>query len=73
MKIKENREKTTELTEREKRIIKYIALGWTDEAISKEVGCALPTVRQAVSKILQKTNVFNRPALIFWACKNGLV
>lgn len=73
MKIRENREKTTELTEREKRIIKLIALGWTDEVISKEIGCSMVTVRQSVSKILQKTNVFNRPALIFWACKNGLV
>ena len=73
MKIKENREKTTELTERERSIIKYIAAGWTDEAISNQIGCAMPTVRQAVSKILQKTNVFNRPALIYWACKNGLV
>ena len=73
MKIKENREKTTELTEREKNIIKYIALGWTDEDISHEIGCAVVTVRQSVSRILQKTNVFNRPALIFWACKNGLV
>ena len=73
MKIRENREKTTELTEREKHIIKLIALGWTDEAISEEIGCGMSTVRQSVSKILQKTNVFNRPALIFWACKNGLV
>lgn len=73
MKIKGNREKTTELTDREKHIIKLIALGWTDECISKEVGCATVTIRQTVSRILQKTNVFNRPALIFWACKNGLV
>lgn len=73
MEIKSNREKTTELTEREKLIIKYIAAGWTDDAISNEIGCATPTVRQSVSRILQKTDVFNRPALIFWACKNGLM
>ena len=73
MKIKENREKKTELTDREKHIIKLIALGWKDEDISQEIGCATITIRQSVSRILQKTNVFNRPALIFWACKNGLV
>ena len=73
MKIKAKKEKTTELTEREKNIIKYIAHGWNDEEISQEVGCAIGTLRQAVSKILEKTNVSNRPSLIFYACKNGLV
>ena len=73
MKIKANREKTKELTDRERNIIKYIAHGWKDEEISKEVGCAMGTLRQSVSKILEKTNVSNRPSLIFYACKNGLV
>lgn len=73
MKIKTNREKTKELTEREKTIIKYIAHGWKDEDISKELGCAAITIRQSVSRILKKTNVINRPALIFWACTNNQV
>ena len=73
MKIKENREKTTELTEREKAIIKYIAHGWKDEATCQKIGCAAITLRQSVSKILKKTNVSNRSALIFYACKNGII
>lgn len=73
MKIKSNRKKTTELTEREIQIIEYIGLGWTDEEISKKVGCAPITIRQSVSKILKKKDLFNRPSLIMWACKNGVV
>ena len=73
MEIQKNREKTTELTEHEKNIIKYIAHGWKDEEISKEIGCGTGTLRQSISKILGKTNVSNRPSLVFYACKNGLV
>ena len=73
MEIKENKEKTTELTEHEKKIIKYIAHGWKDEEISKDTGCSMGTLRQTVSKVLEKANVRNRPSLVFWACKNNLV
>ena len=73
MKIKSNRKKTTELTEREIQIIEYIGLGWTDEEISKKVGCAPITIRQSVSRILKKKNLFNRPSLIMWACKNDVL
>jgi len=73
MKIKTNRKKTTELTEREVQIIEYISLGWTDEEISKKIGCARQTVRQSVSRILEKKNLFNRPSLIKWACDNDVI
>ena len=73
MEIQANRKKTKKLTYREKQIIKLIAHGWKDEEISQKMGCGLQTVRQSVSRILQKLDVINRPALIFYACKNGLV
>lgn len=73
MKFKENRKKTTELTEREIKIIEYIGLGWKDEEISKKMGCAQQTVRQTVSRIIKKKNLFNRPSLIMWACKNNVI
>ena len=73
MEIKSKKKKTTELTEHEKLIIKYIAHGWNDEEISNEIGCGTSTLRQSISKILEKTNVNNRPSLIFFACKNDLV
>lgn len=73
MEIKTNRKKTTELTEREIKIIEYIGSGWTDEEISKKIGCTCQTIRQSVSRMLKKKNLFNRPSLIMWACKNNVV
>lgn len=73
MKFKANREKTTELTEREIKIIEYIGLGWKDEEICKKMGCSQQTIRQSVSRMIKKKNLFNRPSLIMWACKNNIV
>ena len=62
------------LTEREITLIKYIAAGWTDPEISKKLGISTSYIRSdLINKILEKAAVTNRPSLVYWATKNGVI
>ena len=58
------------LTKREKEILKYIALGKTNDEIAKKLNISVLTVKTHVRNIYSKINVPNRIQAIFWVTKN---
>jgi len=60
------------LTKREKEILKYIALGKTNEEIAHKLNISILTVKTHVRNIYSKINVPNRIQAIFWVTKNFL-
>lgn len=58
------------LTKREKEILKFIALGKTNEEIAKKLNISILTVKTHVRNIYSKINVPNRIQAIFWVTKN---
>lgn len=60
------------LTKREKEILKYIALGKTNEEIANKLHISILTVKTHVRNIYNKINVPNRIQAIFWVTKNYL-
>lgn len=57
-------------TNREKNIIEYIKLGFSNKQIAKTLYISLGTVKKHVSSIINKTNAINRVNLIFILAKN---
>lgn len=72
MKLKQKK-RDSNITEREKEIIKLIANGFNDYEIGLFLKLSHQTIRQCVVKILSKTETCNRPQLIYWACQNKLI
>ncbi len=57
-------------TNREKDIIEYIKLGYSNKQIAKTLYISLGTVKKHVSSIINKANAINRVNLIFILAKN---
>ena len=57
-------------TNREKNIIEYIKLGYSNKQIAKTLYISLGTVKKHISSIINKTNAINRVNLIFILAKN---
>lgn len=62
-----------ELTERELNVIKLVADGKTSEESSRELGVAVCTIKHHISAALTKTQTNNRPSLVAYAFRNGLI
>jgi DNA-binding NarL/FixJ family response regulator len=62
-----------QLTDREREILRRIALGETNQAIAVALHISSPTVRAHVSSILAKLGVSNRTLAALYAQKQGLV
>jgi DNA-binding NarL/FixJ family response regulator len=62
-----------DLTEREREILRRLALGDTNQAIAAALHISAPTVRAHVSSILSKLGVTNRTQAALIAQKQGLV
>ena len=60
-------------TNREKNIIEYIKLGYSNKQIAKTLYISLGTVKKHVSSIINKTNAINRVNLIFILAKNKYI
>lgn len=60
------------LTEREMEVMKYVAKGYDNKEIAKEMFLAEGTVRNMISKILEKTELKDRTQLAVYAVKHGL-
>jgi len=60
------------LTKREKEILKYIALGKTNDEIAGKLNISVLTVKTHVRNIYNKISVPNRIQAIFWVTKNYL-
>lgn len=63
---------TIRLTKREKEILKYIALGKTNDEIARKLNISILTVKTHVRNIYNKIKVPNRIQAIFWVTKNFL-
>jgi LuxR family transcriptional regulator, positive regulator of biofilm formation len=61
------------LTKREKEILRFLALGKTNDQIANKLNISILTVKTHVSNIYRKLNVPNRLQAIFWATKNFLI
>ena len=61
------------LTNREKEVLKYICMGYTNEEISKALIISSHTTKAHVKAILKKFNLKNRTIAAYFAGKNHLV
>ena len=73
METKKRINKKTELTNRERQLIESIAGGFNDFETSERLGLTAQSIRVQVTKILKKTETINRPHLVYWAFKNGVI
>lgn len=71
-KIKEGDRFYNELTEREKEILRLIALGGTNKEIAKKLGIAEKTVKNHISNIFQILHVNNRTKAALYAIDKKL-
>lgn len=69
----ETKDKTLNLTDREKEIIVSIAGGFNDNETGEKLGIKPTSLRQMVKAILDKTQSNNRAQLIFWATQNNII
>ena len=73
MEIKQRIKKRKDLTEKQVKLLEYIAAGWNDEEIAAQMNIKMPTVRFNLSKIYDKTGTCNRPHLVAWAFRNSII
>lgn len=64
---------TPDLTDRQCELLPYLAAGWSNEEIARELKVAERTVRTHVSHILNTLNTTNRTTLALWALAAGQV
>jgi DNA-binding NarL/FixJ family response regulator len=67
-----NEELKQKLTERELDVVKLVAEGYDNKEIAKELFLSDGTVRNIISKILEKLNLKDRTQLAVYAVKHGL-
>lgn len=63
---------SVKLTEREKDVIRLVAQGYDNREISKELFLAEGTVRNQISRLLEKLSLKDRTQLAVYAVKQGL-
>ena len=61
------------LTERQNEILTYIAAGYSDEEMAKELKCTVYNIRSISDRLVFKVKAVNRPNLIYKAFKKGLI
>jgi DNA-binding NarL/FixJ family response regulator len=69
----EKKREGNELTEREKEVIKYIALGLLNKEIADKLSVSQRTVEAHRSNILKKLNLSTKADLIIYAIKNRII
>lgn len=67
------RRKKTELNARDITIIECIAAGYTDKETAIVLNLSLPRTSFLISEILRTTGAVNRPQLVTWAFKKGIL
>ena len=63
---------SVKLTEREKDVIRLVAQGYDNKEISKELFLAEGTVRNQISRLLEKLSLKDRTQLAVYAIKQGV-
>lgn len=61
------------LTEREKEVLKLVALGLTNKEIGEELGVSIKTVETHKARIMEKTGCERRSALVRYAKEEGYI
>ncbi len=61
------------LTEREKEILKYISLGYTNQELADHLVVSVKTIEKHKANIMEKLNLDRRYQLVNYAIKHGLV
>ncbi|MCX7986216.1 MAG: response regulator transcription factor [Bacteroidales bacterium] len=61
------------LTPRETEVLKWIALGYSNEEIANKLHVSDATIRTHRSNILHKTGCKNSASLVMWALKNKVI
>lgn len=51
-------------TDREQAVVQCVAKGWTNKEISRELGIALPTVKEHIRHIMEKTKSTTRTGIL---------
>ncbi len=67
------KEKIRKYSEKDLKVINYIARGFTDAEISSEIGITPTGVRNIVNKLLNRSGTVNRAHLVYEAYKTGLI
>ena len=53
-----------QFTDREQGVVQCLAKGWTNKEISRELGIALPTVKEHIRHIMEKTKSTTRTGVL---------
>lgn len=61
-----------DITEREREILSYIARGYSNKEIAAELHLAEGTLRNGISRLLEKLKLKDRTQLAVYAVKNGI-
>lgn len=64
--------KLSELTERETKILKLLAQGWSNHEIADSLGVSEKTVRNRLSEIFSKLRLNNRTQAALYALREGI-
>lgn len=67
------KKRNTKITSREKKIIRLIALGYTDAEIAETIKLSYSTIRLCLRQLLLKTATVNRANLINWAYQEKIL
>lgn len=67
------KEKKQKFTPREISVLKLISEGLMDKEIAEELHITWQSVRYDIAKLLLKTQSRNRPHIVNWAYKNGIL
>lgn len=60
------------LSPRERELLSYLAMGWSNQKIGEEMGLKQQTVRNYISTIYEKLGIHSRAEAIVWAREHGL-
>lgn len=67
------KEKKQKFSTREIDVLKLISEGLIDKEIAEILNISWQSVRYDIAKLLLKTQSANRPHLVTWAYKNGIL
>lgn len=60
-------------TQREIEVIKFCSQGLKDEEIAQQMNVTVSGVRKFITNMFVKTGTVNKPHLISWAFRNGVL
>lgn len=64
---------TVDLSRRERQVLERLAQGLNNEAIGRELGLSVQTVRNHISTIYSKLGVHSRAEAVVWARERGII